>query len=316
MEPIDRPNVLVLNVGSTSLKYAVVEPTSGNKTQRGLVDRIGQPDGEAPNYEAAVEQMLAQVDFRSIGSIGHRVVHGGSFFPATTRVTSDAIAALRLLDPLAPLHNPPARQVIESMWNRFPSLPAAMVFDTAYFAKLPEMATRYAVPDIWYREYGIRRYGAHGTSHEFVIQRALEAMQKEPPTATGPRRILSLHLGGGSSITASLDGVPIDTSMGFTPLEGIAMGTRSGDIDPGAIFYMQRQPGWNPAKVESALLRDSGMRGLCGDSDMRTIEARRCGRSQRNPGHRPLCPPHSKVHGGIRRADGRDRCNRLHRGHR
>lgn len=265
--------ILVLNVGSTSLKYAVVEPDTGVKSIRGLVDRIGQTGGDAESYDEAIERMLCDVDMSSIDAIGHRVVHGGAIFPAPARVTTEAIERLRLLDKLAPLHNPPARQVVEKLWQRFPAIPATMVFDTAYFSQLPEIATRYAVPDSWYRSYGIRRYGAHGTSHSFVVQKAIQFLSERTSYCKDRHRILSLHLGGGSSIAASIDGLPIDTSMGFTPLEGIAMGTRSGDIDPGAIFYMQRQSGWDPDSVEAALLRESGMKGLCGESDMRRIEA-------------------------------------------
>lgn len=265
--------ILVLNVGSTSLKYAVVEPLTGAKSIRGLVDRIGQLGGDAGCYEEAIERMLHDVDMGAIDAVGHRVVHGGAIFPAPTRVTAEAIEKLRLLDKLAPLHNPPARQVVENLWQRFPAIPATMVFDTAYFSQLPEIATRYAVPDSWYSSYGIRRYGAHGTSHSFVVQKTLQFLNQNAPRGKAKHRILSLHLGGGSSITASIDGIPVDTSMGFTPLEGIAMGTRSGDVDPGAIFYMQRQSGWDPESVETALLRESGMKGLCGESDMRRIEA-------------------------------------------
>lgn len=267
-------SILVLNVGSTSLKYAVVEPDTGSKSIRGLVDRIGQLGGDAESYDEAIQKMLRHVDMSSIDAIGHRVVHGGTLFPAPTRVTAESIHNLRALDNLAPLHNPPARQVIERLWDRFPAVPATMVFDTAYFSHLPEIATRYAVPESWYNSYGIRRYGAHGTSHSFVIQKGMQFLCEGSAQGPGRYRILSLHLGGGSSITASIDGIPVDTSMGFTPLEGIVMGTRSGDIDPGAIFYMQQQSGWDPVSVENALLRESGMKGLCGESDMRRIEAR------------------------------------------
>lgn len=266
-------SILVLNVGSTSLKYAVVEPDTGGKSIRGSVDRIGQLGGDAESYDEAIERMLCDIDMSSIDAIGHRVVHGGAIFPAPARVTADSIDKLRSLDNLAPLHNPPARQVVETLWHRFPAIPATMVFDTAFFSQLPEIATRYAIPDSWYRSYGIRRYGAHGTSHAFVIQKVIRFLGEVASPGARRRRILSLHLGGGSSITASIDGIPIDTSMGFTPLEGIAMGTRSGDIDPGAVFYMQRQSGWDPESVETALLRESGMKGLCGESDMRRIEA-------------------------------------------
>lgn len=266
-------STLVLNVGSTSFKYSVVDPETGMKSVRGLVDRIGQDGGDAESYDDAIERMLCDVDMSSIDAIGHRIVHGGAIFPAPSRVTADSIDKLRLLDKLAPLHNPPARQVVEKLWQRFPNIPATMVFDTAYFSQLPEIATRYAVPDSWYSSFGIRRYGAHGTSHSFVVQKTIQFLNQNAPRGKAKHRILSLHLGGGSSITATVDGIPIDTSMGFTPLEGVAMGTRSGDIDPGVIFYMQRQSGWDPESVEKVLLRESGMKGLCGESDMRRIES-------------------------------------------
>lgn len=261
-------NVLVFNVGSTTLKYACVDAANGMTSEIGLADRIGRPDGDAATHLAAAEDVIDRVGWDKIDAIGHRIVQGGSRFAGPTLVSSNVLDELKNLDSLAPLHNPAARQVAEGLVDI--GRPQVLVFDTSYFASLQPAAYRYAVPDSWYREYGVRRYGFHGTSHEYVTKRALQELGNN---ATG--RCISLHLGGGASVAASLGGVAVDTSMGMTPLQGLVMATRSGDLDPAIPLYLIEAAGASAKEVETALNRKSGLVGLCGDSDMRTILKRR-----------------------------------------
>ena len=199
----------------------------------------------------------------------HRIVHGGELFRATTRLRDAELTALAGLDELAPLHNPPALAVIASVRARLPaSVPLIGVFDTAYYAELPEVAWRYAVPQRWYRDFGVRRYGFHGTAHRYLCR---EARARLPPGKPA-RRCISLQLGHGCSVTATLDDKPVATSMGFTPLEGLVMGTRCGDLDPGALLHVMEHGGLSPAQMRRELNTESGLKGLSGRSaDMREL---------------------------------------------
>jgi acetate kinase len=258
-------NILVFNVGSTTLKYACIDREAGKRLAGGLMDRIGQIDGDAASHGEAARRAIANVRDLEFSAIGHRIVQGGDLFQKPTLVCSDVLLKLRKLDALAPLHNPPARSVVESLVDI--DVPQTLVFDTAYFATLAPEAYRYAIPESLYRQHAIRRYGFHGTSHQYVTQRAIEHLGDR---RTSPK-IISLHLGGGASVTASVGGKAIDTSMGMTPLEGLVMATRSGDIDPAVPLYLIRELGMTAEQVDQILNKQSGLLGLCGSGDMRTV---------------------------------------------
>ncbi|GJF12087.1 acetate kinase [Mycolicibacterium cyprinidarum] len=276
-------SVLVLNTGSSSVKYSVVQPDSGATIADGMVDRIGEevePDSER---EAVVDHAAAlQVVFDSLAeggnslddlrlvAVGHRVVHGGPDLYRPTVVDDAMIAQLERLAPLAPLHNPPAILGLEVARRALPELPHIAVFDTAFFHDLPPAAATYAIDHEIAAEWGIRRYGFHGTSHQYVSEQAADFLG-------APLESLSqivLHLGNGASASAIVGGRPVETSMGLTPMEGLVMGTRSGDVDPGVITYLWRTAGMSVEDIESMLNRRSGMRGLCGEIDFRVIRQR------------------------------------------
>ncbi|MGB7326194.1 MAG: acetate/propionate family kinase [Rubripirellula sp.] len=268
-------NVLVFNVGSTTLKFACVDTTSGERLTEGLIDRIGQSGGEASDHLSAAKAALDQHRSLSIDAIGHRIVQGGAVFQSPALVTPSVIAELRNLDSFAPLHNPPARSVVEAIDQMKTGLDQVLVFDTAFFATLGPAAYRYAVPESVYVDHGVRRYGAHGTSHRFVTKQAIAHLSQRQPQLASNARIVSLHLGGGASATASVNGVAVDTSMGMTPLEGLVMATRSGDIDPSVPLHLIRNAGMTADQVDHLLNKSSGLLGLCGDCDMRSILSRR-----------------------------------------
>ena len=269
-------NVLVINVGSTTLKYACVNPETGKRLATGLVDRIGQPGNPDPTAvdhitaAKSVLQRLNQMKGVSFDVIGHRIVHGGNTFLQPTPVSPDVLALLKRLDSLAPLHNPNARTVVEALADL--KIPQTLVFDTAYFSTLAEPAFRYPLPTELFQKHGVRRYGFHGTSHQFVTDRAIDYLSETSASFDAATcKIISLHLGGGASATASMGGKAVDTSMGMTPLEGLVMATRCGDIDPAIPGYLIRQLGLSVDEVDSILNRQSGLQGLCGDCDMRRV---------------------------------------------
>ncbi len=268
-------NILVFNVGSTTLKYACIDVGSGVRLTAGTIDRIGQPGGDAADHLSAAQKTLAEHRSIDVAAIGHRIVMGGAIFDAPTLVDDAVIAKLRTLDTLAPLHNPSARSVVEAIDAMQPNVPQTLVFDTAFFASLPPKAYRYAVPESIYIDHGVRRYGAHGTSHQFVIGRAIEYLCAVSDRKVESVRIVSLHLGGGCSATASVGGVAIDTSMGMTPLEGLVMATRCGDIDASVPLHLIRRAAMTADEVDHLMNRQSGLKGLCGDADMRTVLQRR-----------------------------------------
>jgi acetate kinase len=281
--------VLVFNAGSSSLKYRLLEPVTAVVVASGIVERIGQPDGLAshraggetwsfegpiPDYRVALDVVRARfieagaplADERLL-AIGHRVVHGGATFADPVIVDRDVLARIRELSVLAPLHNPANAEGIERAMAVFPGVPQVAVFDTAFFRTLPAAAATYAIDADLAAAHQIRRYGFHGTSHEYVSGAAAAFL--------GRRRAeldqIVLHLGNGASVSAIRGGVAVETSMGLTPLEGLVMGTRSGDIDPGVLLHLQRSAGMDLAGVDDLLNRRSGIRGLAGVVDFRDL---------------------------------------------
>ncbi len=267
--------VLVVNSGSSSLKYAVVDPDSGNMVADGIVERIG--DGPVADHAAALrvafDQMVEsgqRLSTLNFVAVGHRVVHGGPDFYEPTLVDDRLIARLEELAPLAPLHNPPAVLGIRVARDLLPDLPHIAVFDTAFFHDLPPAAATYAIDRDIARQWHIRRYGFHGTSHQYVSEQAAEFLGV--PLAS--LRQIVLHLGNGASASAIVGGKPVDTSMGLTPMEGLVMGTRSGDIDPGVITYLSRATEMTVEDIETMLNKRSGVFGLGGEIDFRVIHQR------------------------------------------
>ena len=285
--------VLVVNAGSSSLKYRLVDVAAGEALAWGLAERVGQPSGrlthslpgrppdvvEQPLSDHGVALGAALEAFDRSGprladaglvAVAHRVVHGGDRFSAPVRVDDDVLRAIRELATLAPLHNPVNAVGIDVARRAFPGLPHVAVFDTAFHATLPPAAHTYAVPPQWAREHGVRRYGFHGTSHAFVSRAAAELLGR-PLTETNT---VVLHLGNGASATAVAGGRSVDTSMGMTPLEGLVMGTRSGDVDPAVVAHLHRVAGLGPEQVDRALNSSSGMLALAGTNDLREVHRR------------------------------------------
>lgn len=269
--------VLVINSGSSSLKYQLRELADDGTDApvpvlaQGLVERIGVPGSGVPDHAAALEQVEAELaeatGGRTIDAAGHRVVHGGERFTAPARVTNEVIRAIERLAPLAPLHNPAAAQGLRAMAERWPDMPQVVVFNTSFHQTMPREAWQYALPDEVYTEHGIRRYGFHGTSHDLVTGLAAEHLG----IPRGEFRAVVLHLGNGASATAIRDGVSVDTSMGYTPLAGLVMGTRSGDLDPSVVTHLMRNHGYDAEELDTLMNRRSGLLGLAGEADMRQV---------------------------------------------
>ncbi|AEV71892.1 acetate kinase [Mycolicibacterium rhodesiae NBB3] len=266
--------VLVVNSGSSSLKYAVVEADSGSTVADGIVERIGESvdEGGVADHAAALQTVFDELadDMAGLVAVGHRVVHGGPDLYQPTLVDEALTAKIKELSPLAPLHNPPALLGIEVAREALPDLPHVAVFDTAYFHDLPPAAATYAIDRDIATRWHIRRYGFHGTSHQYVSQQAAEFLD----VPLGSLRQIVLHLGNGASASAIDGGRPVDTSMGLTPMEGLVMGTRSGDIDPGIITYLWRTANMSVGDIESMLNRRAGMLGLGGEIDFRVVHKR------------------------------------------
>jgi len=287
----------VINCGSSSIKYEVFDRKKRLKLATGLVERIGSAEGRMRQSRRQadgtfVEQVYAKPladhheaflfmvemnrenriirDDAELFCVGHRVVHGGELFREPALVDDRVMEAIRSLIPLAPLHNPSNLLGIEASRIRFPGIPQVAVFDTAFHQTLPPAAYRYAVPRELYEQHQVRRYGFHGTSHAHVAREAAEYLGRP----TEELNLITLHLGNGASAAAIQGGKSIDTSMGMTPLEGLVMGTRSGDLDPAIPFYLIRQLALPPEKVENLLNKESGLKGVCGFSDMREIQQR------------------------------------------
>ncbi len=293
--------VLVLNSGSSSVKFALLAPGSGERVLGGMAEKVGTPEAvlqiqrlpddavteQLPDgsYQAVISRILDQLPGAGFGTAGdaaagsgrshlvgagHRVVHGGERFTASVLVDDEVIAAIRSFSHLAPLHNPANLAGIEAVRAVRPDLAQVAVFDTAFHQTMPPRAFRYAVPEEWYTRHGVRRYGFHGTSHRFVSERAADLLGRP----LRELRLVTAHLGNGCSVAAVRDGVSVDTSMGLTPLEGLVMGTRSGDVDPGLFGYLAGQTGMTVDELTEALNTASGLQALSGvGNDMRTVEA-------------------------------------------
>lgn len=286
-------HVLVLNAGSSSVKYQLIDMLDGSRLAAGLVERIGESGGRLahtprsgerresfeafPDHAAALKAVAGELaadgvglDSPALAAIGHRVVHGGQRFTAPTLITDEVLAEVRRLIPVAPLHNPANITGIEVARTLRPDLPQVAVFDTAFHATLPEHAARYAIDRETADAHRVRRYGFHGTSHQYVSRATARLLGKDPAEVN----VIVLHLGNGASASAVAGGVCVETSMGLTPLEGLVMGTRSGDVDPGLVFHLHRVGGLTVDEIDSLLNRRSGLLGLCGDNDMREIMRR------------------------------------------
>ncbi len=287
--------ILVLNCGSSSVKYKLIDLDGANQNvmAEGGVEKLGLPDsflkfkfnGEKvtittsmPNHEVAVRVILDNLtsekygcikDFGEIDAVGHRIVHGGEKFNTSVIITDEVIAKVKECYDLAPLHNPANITGIEAISAIMPDVPQVGVFDTAFHQTMPAYAYMYALPYEAYEKYGIRRYGFHGTSHRYVARRACDFLGLDYEA----QRIITCHIGNGGSITAVKDGKSVDTSMGLTPVEGLMMGTRCGDVDPAALLYIQQKEGFSTADMQKLINKKSGVLGISGvSSDMRDIE--------------------------------------------
>jgi acetate kinase len=266
--------VLVLNAGSSSLKYQLIQPDSSKPLADGVIEQIGESSSPVADHAAALQVAFEKlsddgIDLKACGlaAVGHRVVHGGAIFYRPTLVDDAVIAELKQLSMLAPLHNPPAVEGIEVARKMLPDVPHIAVFDTAFFHNLPAAAATYAIDRELAEKWRIRRYGFHGTSHRYVSEQAA-AFLGQPWENLNQ---IVLHLGNGASASAIGGGRPVDTSMGLTPLEGLVMGTRSGDIDPSVVSYLHREAKMSVDDIESMLNQQSGMLGLAGERDFRRL---------------------------------------------
>jgi acetate kinase len=287
--------ILVINSGSSSLKYQLFSMEQEIVLASGIVERIGESisllthkvgeskitqEEKIADHSKAIEKVMDFLTSSNTGvigqkaeitAIGHRVVHGGEKFHESAIITEDIIGAIRAHEPLAPLHNPANLIGINACRSYFGDIPQVAVFDTAFHQTIPEKAFLYPIDYSLYKNYGVRRYGFHGTSHRYVANRASKFLNQSSQNLN----LITIHLGNGSSITAVEKGKSIDTTMGMTPLEGIVMGTRSGDIDPGIIFYLARALGTNLEQIENILNKNSGLKGLSGTNDMRDLLSKR-----------------------------------------
>ncbi|HEX6873333.1 MAG TPA: acetate kinase [Micromonosporaceae bacterium] len=261
--------VLVLNCGSSSVKYRLFEGAS--TLAKGLVQRIGEPGGDADDHAAALRKVMSALDLTGLIGVGHRVVHGGTRFSAPTIVDDSVLHAVRDLIPLAPLHNPANLAGMEVSLALLPEVAQVAVFDTAFHHTIPAALSTYAIDVSLARAHGVRRYGFHGTSHAYVSRRTAELLGQPPESVN----VVTLHLGNGASACAVAGGRSLATSMGLTPLEGLVMGTRSGDLDPAVTFHLHRVAGMDMDAIDDLLNKHGGLLGLCGDNDMRTVLARR-----------------------------------------
>ena len=282
--------VLVMNVGSSSIKYQLLDSETGIAVSSGLVEKIGEPvDGHyhhvingkehdfyapIPNHREGLSQLLKyfeeygpNLQDAGIVAVGHRIVQGGSLFPYPALATPEAIQDVKDLSALAPLHNPAEAIGIEVMQDLLPSIPQVLIFDTSYFTQLPEHVKTYALNKEIAQKYRIQRYGAHGTSHEYVGEQVPKLLGKSPE---GFKQIV-LHIGNGASVSAQISGKPIETSMGLTPLEGLVMGSRTGDIDPASVFYLMRQANMSADELDQLYNQRSGLAGLTGYGDIREV---------------------------------------------
>lgn len=287
--------ILVLNCGSSSIKYKLFDMTSGDVMAQGGIEKIGLPgaflkltdkegkkvilEKEMPGHQVGIQFILSVLtdekygcikDYKEIDAVGHRVVHGGEKFASSVLITDDVIAKVVECSDLAPLHNPANLKGIEAMEALIPGIPQVAVFDTAFHQTMPDYAYMYGLPYKMYTQYGVRRYGFHGTSHRYVSHRACEILG----VPYEEQRIITAHIGNGASIAAIDHGKCVDTSMGLTPAEGLLMGTRCGDVDPGALSFIMDKEGLDGAGLSALINKKSGVAGLSEiSSDMREIDA-------------------------------------------
>ncbi len=284
--------ILVINSGSSSIKFQLFDMSNSSTLASGLIEQIGESSSHAKlkydsksleeskplaNHKEALvlaSQMLATSgllsSFAELDGIGHRVVHGGEAFTTSTIIDDEVIEAIEKVTPLAPLHNPANLEGIRSAREKAPNVPQVAVFDTAFHQSMPQYAYMYALPYEMYEKYGVRRYGFHGTSHYFVAKEAAKYLGK----SLEELNLITLHLGNGASLCAIENGQSVDTSMGMTPLEGLIMGTRSGDLDPEIIFYLVKATGKSFEQLDKILNKESGLKGICGANDVREIIAK------------------------------------------
>lgn len=288
-----RMNILVINCGSSSIKYQLINREKRKVLAKGLLEKIGETNSsqvhyiggkiikkqdEVANYEEGLRNTLALLldekkgaikDASEISAVGHRVVHGGEDFFHSVLIDDEVIKTIKSYISLAPLHNPPNLAGIEAVKNILPDVPQVAVFDTAFHQTLPEKAFLYALPYHYYEKYKIRRYGFHGTSHRYIAKRTAEFLKKPLKEL----KIITCHLGNGCSITAIDKGKSIDTSMGFTPLEGLVMGTRCGDVDTAAVLFLMKKENLTISQMDNLLNKQSGLLGISGISnDSREVE--------------------------------------------
>jgi len=296
--------ILVLNCGSSSIKYQLIEMDENNHSvlAKGLLERIGLEMGEfthkwngqkhyeqrpIPNHTEGIKIVLAALtnaeygvikSLDEINAVGHRVAHGGELFPKSVRIDDKVIEGIKSLCDLAPLHNPGSLQGIAAMQEVLPGIPMAAVFDTSFHSTMPPEAYLYAVPFEYYDKYRVRRYGFHGTSHKFVAEKAAAYVGMDWNSS----KIVTCHLGSGASIAAVENGKSVETSMGFTPVEGLVMGSRTGDLDLGAFMYIMDKTGYNTKEMNTLVNKKSGLIGITGNSqDMRDVRAGRDAGDQR-----------------------------------
>lgn len=259
--------VAVVNAGSSSLKIKLYKIPEAELLYAKTIENIGENGAKFKTHEEALNSL--DVDLSEIDAIGHRVVHGGEKFSSPVVVNEDVLKEIQKLVNLAPLHNPANIIAIKIMQNRLKGIPQVAVFDTAFHATMPKEAFMYGLPKEMYDKHGIRRYGFHGSSHSYITKEAARLLNKDVQEIN----IISLHLGNGASACAIKNGKSIDTSMGFTPLEGLLMGSRSGDIDPAIVLFMQRELGMSLNEVDKCLNKESGLLGICHENDVRKILA-------------------------------------------
>ena len=257
--------VAVINSGSSSLKFKLFDMDTKEVLQSELRENIGEDGGKYATHKEALESIA--VDFADIDAVGHRVVHGGEEFRESILIDARVEEGIEKLIPLAPLHNPANLEGIKVLKEKLGNTPQVAVFDTAFHASLPQEAYIYALPYEMYEKHKIRRYGFHGTSHSFVMKASAKQLQKD----VSEINIITLHLGNGASACAIKNGKSIDTSMGFTPLEGLVMGSRSGDLDPAILLFMQRELMLSVDEVDTILNKKSGLLGIAQENDLRKI---------------------------------------------
>ncbi len=289
--------ILVINTGSSSIKYRLFEMDGQDVLAWGLLEKIGETtsllthnviharenfvkEGPVPDHRTGMHMIVELLtdheqgvihDTAEIDAVGHRVVHGRESFHQPALIDDKVLMAVKSHAALAPLHNPPNLVGIETARYFFPDTPQVAVFDTAFHQTIPEHAFHYALPHDLYEQHGVRRYGFHGTSHQYVAKQAAQYLDKP----LSELDLITIHLGNGASITAIKNGCSVDTSMGMTPLEGLLMGTRSGDIDPGIIFYLGQQLKMSMGAIDALLNKQSGLLGICRENDMREILKRK-----------------------------------------